>query len=118
MKKKRELRLTAADVKCLEQAKEFILNNLSRHFTIRTIASEAGINRYKLTYGFRILFGVSVDEFAKAEKMKKALELLRETDKSVKEIASICGYHKTSNFSTAFKKYFSIRPGYARSRKK
>jgi AraC-like DNA-binding protein len=48
-------------------------------------------------------------------RMKTGKFMLRYSDKSIKEIAMLCGYSKARNFSSAYKKYFGVRPGEDRS---
>jgi AraC-like DNA-binding protein len=110
MKKKTELRLTKEDKQRLEQLKEFISNNLSRHFTIVFLASEAGVNRYKLTYGFKKVFGCSIHQFIIEARMKNAKRLLTETDLPIKKIAQLNGYSDHNNFRYAFKNFYGYTP--------
>jgi len=117
MNKKEELRLSKADKECLLSVKEYILNNLSEHFTIHLLAAKAGINRYKLTYGFKKSFGSSLHQFIIESRMKNAKRLLIETDEPIKAIALLNGYSNHENFSYAFKKYFGYSPSELRKRK-
>ena len=43
-------------------------------------------------------------------RLKKAGEELRNTDRSVSEIAFNCGFRNLSNFNRHFKEYFGIVP--------
>ncbi|MEI9809095.1 MAG: helix-turn-helix domain-containing protein [Bacteroidota bacterium] len=43
--------------------------------------------------------------------MQAARSLLLETDKPLKEIASLTGYSTKQSFMNAFKKYFNDTPG-------
>ena len=47
-----------------------------------------------------------------------ARELLRDTDKSVMEVALECGFNNTSNFYRLYKKYVENHPGKARVKKR
>jgi AraC-like DNA-binding protein len=69
-----------------------------------------GLNRTKLQYGFKQVFGVSIYDFQLQKKMEKAKALLRKTEKSIKEIARLCDYKSTSSFSQAFKKATGVSP--------
>lgn len=103
-------RLTQRDRENLRQVKEFICENLSRNLSIDSIASQAGVNRYKLTYGFKEIFGESIHRFIVKERMGHAKHLLSETDMPIKKIAQLCGYSNHENFAHAFKNHFGITP--------
>lgn len=106
MMKNKILRLSNDDITCLLEAKEFISANPAYRHGIRQIAARAGINRYKLTYGFKQLFGSTVHQYIIRTRMENARRLLMQTEKPVKEIAKLNGYSNTENFNYAFKKYF------------
>ncbi len=55
--------------------------------------------------------GCSLGQHLGQLRMRRALELLRESDKSVKEIASLLGYAQPPNFVRAFKRTFGESPG-------
>ncbi|CZF82441.1 MULTISPECIES: helix-turn-helix transcriptional regulator [Grimontia] len=96
----------------LEAAKRYLLRDLSEPPTIAEIASLVGLNQCKLKRGFKILFNTSIYACFQQERMKKALELLRQSN--VTETAVTLGYSNVSHFSAAFKKQFSILPKDAR----
>jgi AraC-like DNA-binding protein len=110
MKKNKTVRLSEQDKKCLEDAGQFISANLSHHYTLQEISARAGINRYKLTYGFKQLFGSSIHQFLIKKRIAHAQILLQEGTKPLKEIAQLNGYKRVENFITAFKKYSGITP--------
>jgi AraC family transcriptional regulator len=45
------------------------------------------------------------------QRLIKAYELVNTTDKSLEEIAEMCGFSSQSHLSTAFKKEYGISPG-------
>jgi AraC-like DNA-binding protein len=103
--------LSPADTSSVLKAKEFILNDLSRHFTIQQISRQVHLNEFKLKAGFKQQFGTGIFECLLQARMQKAREFLIETDKPIKEIASLTGYDFLTSFITAFRKYFGYTPG-------
>ena len=98
------------DLECVLSAKDILCQEPSRSVTIEGLAIEVGLNRTKLQYGFKQVFGVSIYDFQLQKRMEKAKALLRKTQKSIKEIARHCGYKSTSSFSQAFKKATGVAP--------
>ena len=54
--------------------------------------------------------GKSIGEYVRTLRMEQALELLEESDMSVREIAMAIGYHGVSNFYHAFQQRFGSTP--------
>ncbi len=110
MRKEKNILLTERNKEALEHIKNLLLQNPAEKYTIDKLASEAGLNRHKLTYGFKQMTGYSIHQFLIKTRMENAIELLIKAEKPIKEIAGLNGYHNTQNFFTAFKKYFGLTP--------
>ena len=67
-----------------------------------------------LVYEFQRTYGMAVPEFVMHLRMKAAHEALLHTDQPLKRISYEIGYQHTSNFCTAFKRYFGRTPTEAR----
>ena len=102
--------LTSYDLDCIAHAHQLLCNNPSPKTTIETLAFEIGINRNKLNYGFKQVYGVTINEFQEQLRMEKAELLLSTTRKSVKAIASLTHYCTSSRFGVVFKKTYGITP--------
>lgn len=105
-----KLKLRESDRERLQSIHSLITKDSFIHYTIESLAYEAGINKTKLSYGFKQLFGMGVYEYQVYLKMEKAEGLLLETDKDVQMIASLTGYKTKSSFTIAFKKKHKIPP--------
>jgi AraC family transcriptional regulator, transcriptional activator of the genes for pyochelin and ferripyochelin receptors len=104
------MKLKEYDTECIKAAHAILANDSPRHITIEGLALEVGLNRNKLQFGFKKLYGHSIDEYRLKTRMRYASKLLRQTDKSVKEIARLTGYKNISSFSVAFKREFRQPP--------
>ena len=98
------------DLECIEEAKDMLVKNLRYHITIRNLAMEAGMSESKLKYVFKKVFGSGVFSYLQKARMERAMQLLEETDKSVKEIALITGYKRISSFIRSFRRTFNKSP--------
>lgn len=108
------LTLRPRDVAMFERARELILSNLADVPNIRELARTLGTNTSKLTLGFRVLYGVTLNQFALNARMEKALSLLSQQDLSMAEIAETVGYQHQSSFTQAFSRHFGFLPSKAR----
>ncbi len=105
-----------AYMQSIYEVRGIIEKNTSRHFTISELAQQVGLNETKLKAGFKQVFGTGLFQFMLQAKMQKAWVWVLETDKPVKEIASLTGYTSIQNFVTAFKRYFNATPGSLRKK--
>ncbi len=104
------------EVDSIQAARDMIRKNIRYHFVIREIAQKVGMNEFKLKNGFRELFGNGVYEYLRSERMQTARQLLADSGKSIKEIASMTGYRSVNSFIKAFKKMYGVTPGDFRKR--
>jgi AraC-like DNA-binding protein len=104
------------DVPAIELAKSIIENDPVNHLHIPILADRAGINEFKLKQGFRELFQTSPYQYRLQLCLKKAKQLLEETDDTIDQIASKVGFETYNGFSTAFKKAFHVAPTEYRNR--
>jgi AraC-like DNA-binding protein len=102
--------LSAADLKKVEAARDYILANMQHPLSISLLAHRVNIDDFKLTKGFKLCYGRTIHNYLMEERMKRACVLLRDTDMPVTRIANEIGYRKLSNFSDAFKKKFGYSP--------
>ncbi len=94
----------------IDHAKKYILKHLSESLTISSIASAIGTNDCYLKKGFKEHTGFTVFEFIQENRMAHAKLLLKNTEKSIREIALEVGYSSISSFSQAFKHYVGLSP--------
>jgi AraC-like DNA-binding protein len=104
------------DIPAIELAKSLIEKDPVTHIHIPMLADKAGINEFKLKLGFRELFQTSPYQYRLQLCLKKAKELLEETDDTIDQIAAQVGFDTYNGFSTAFKKAFRIAPTEYRNR--
>lgn len=98
------------EVEKINNAKEYILSNLSNPLTIPIIASSVGTNQCYLKKGFKEVYGKTIFEFVQENRMVKARHLIKHSHKKMNEIAEIVGYSSLSSFSQSYKNFFGINP--------
>jgi AraC-like DNA-binding protein len=86
-------------------------------FRITSLAREMEMNEMKLKIAFKELVGKNIFEFHIDQRMKEALRLLKYSDFSTKEIASMVGYEFVTNFIIRFRKHYGFPPSVARKKR-
>ncbi|MBW4552774.1 MAG: AraC family transcriptional regulator [Aphanocapsa sp. GSE-SYN-MK-11-07L] len=74
------------------------------------LAQQVGLSDRTLQKGFRALFGTTPFDYLTEQRMSWAAEQLRETNRTVAEIANLVGYANPAKFAAAFKRKFGITP--------
>ena len=106
--------LSQSDIRKLNTAREFILTDLSSTPSLEDISLAAGINLYKLKTGFKALFGQSVFNYLREERLILGYKEATKRSLSLTEIAYLTGFASISHFSDAFKKRYGIAPSQLR----
>lgn len=87
-----------------------LTEHLDRRFTITELSKQYLINASSLKAVFKSVYGAPVATHMKEYRMRQASKLLRETGKSIAEIAAQTGYENQSKFAGAFKDVFQMLP--------
>lgn len=81
-----------------------------RAWTIASMAREAAMSRTNFVQSFGELTGTTPFRFLAACRMDHAAELLRGSEVSVAETATLCGYQSQRAFRQAFSRAFGVAP--------
>lgn len=99
-----------SQVTAAKEAKKYLLAHLDEHITITELADMLGISPTSLKICFKGVYGDTINGYITNCKMQKAASLLKNTDKSVLEIAGIVGYNNGSKFAGAFRRVMNKSP--------
>jgi AraC-like DNA-binding protein len=108
--KKLPVRLLERDIARLRDAHEILTRQFSNPPSFPRLARQVGINRNKLAYGFKHIFGVTTTQFLQLQRMDRALELLKSGRYTVSQVSEEVGYHDPGGFAKLFKKHFGVLP--------
>lgn len=100
-------RINQSLVNSLEQ---YILNHLSQEISIDDLAFQTGLSKFYFLKEFKKFTGITPYQFILKLKLDRSKELLRETDKSVSEIAYELSFSDQSHFTRTFTKTFGYSP--------
>ena len=109
------VRLSERDIEAIRSARRCLLASSSAP-SLGALARQVGINRNKLAFGFKRLFGVTVGEFERVLRLDRARSLLQRQDLPIRHIATLVGYEDPGSFSKAFKLEYGMLPSEWRGR--
>ena len=92
------------------KAKEFIMSNIHRHFSVKEVADHLHLSRAYFRNVFYEKCGISPQEYILSNRIKRAKELIEMGLFSVSFIAYSVGYDDPLQFSKIFKKHMGISP--------
>ena len=83
---------------------------MEQRITIEELSRQYLINPTTLKNAFKSVYGTSLAAHIKEHRMEQAAKMLKETNKSIADIARTVGYDSQSKFTVAFKTYFKVLP--------
>ncbi len=87
------------------QAQQILSSNLSAQFTIEQLAKKLHLSSRHLARLFKEHTGETMHTYREKVRLKLAEKLLKHSEKSIKEIAVICGYAQTRQFLRLWRKH-------------
>lgn len=97
--------------KFIKDFKQIMLNHMDDPtFNVDLLSSELGVSRAQLFRKVKSYIGIAPVEFMQQLRMKKAQQLLQETDLSVQQVAYSVGIQSPSYFTQQYKKMFGVLP--------
>lgn len=102
--------LSADERHRIERARERLVADIAQPPSIAALAAEAGLTTRALNAGFRAVYGGSVYEVLRDERLEHARIAIELGGLTLKEIASRIGYNHVSNFTSAFTRRYGSPP--------
>ena len=102
--------LSLGDARRLLEARRMIDEEWAEKLTLGQIARRCGLNRTKLSRGFRELYHCSVSEALADRRLLEARRQLLSTDLPIGVIGYRSGYSNNASFTRAFGRRFGVPP--------
>jgi len=102
--------LSFEDTRRVIAARRMIDERWGEKLTLDKIARACGLNRAKLTRGFRDMFNCSIAEAIAEQRLNQAKRMLLTTDLPVSSIGYENGYLNNASFARAFGRRFGLSP--------
>lgn len=100
----------------IEPALRHIRDNYSTPITLEKLASLCGVSKHYFCRVFRAVTEKTAMEYLRDYRITVADTLLDNTDKSISEIAELCGFEGANYFCRSYKAVWGMPPGKKRSR--
>lgn len=99
----------------LQGATNIVLAHLeNEHFGVSELARELGMSRSNLHRKIHTITGKSASQFIREVRLNEALELLKDSELTVSEVAFRVGFGSATYFSKCFHDQFGFPPGEAK----
>lgn len=90
--------------------KTYVKNNISKKITLSDISWNLHCSTVTLTEHFKAEYGMTIMDYVLKKRMERAERLLLNSELSVREVASECGFSDDEYFSRCFKKTYGKSP--------
>lgn len=105
------------DTQRIVAARRMIDEHWREKLTLDAIARACGLNRTKLTRGFRSMFACSVSDAIAERRLGGARQMLLATDLPIASVGYRCGYLNNASFARAFARRFGAAPSQLRAQR-
>jgi AraC family transcriptional regulator len=101
----------------LRQITDWMSQHMADEFSLERLATQIGLSRFHFTRLFKAATGASPLQYHLNLRINAASQLLRETKKSITEIALEVGYNNPSHFAELFHRETGLTPSEYRRRR-
>lgn len=99
----------------VSRLKQYILQNLGKKLDIPDLCNHLDISRTKLYEIASSGLGMGIASYIKQQRLEKAKQLLKDSELTIADIATMVGFEDYNYFSRVFKKMYGISPRHCRS---
>ncbi|EPR21314.1 AraC family transcriptional regulator [Agrobacterium sp. TS43] len=94
----------------VDRARMILMERCGQPLSVEQLAEELGVSYPYFRRLFREQTGMSAKQYQMTVRIQRASDLLMNTDKSIKEIAGLLGFHSAFHFSTQFHQLVGYTP--------
>jgi AraC family transcriptional regulator len=89
---------------------DYINEHLDRDIKLKDLAQLLGISQFHFSHLFKQAIGVSPYQYLIQQRIERAKQLLKQTDRSIMDISLECGFNSHSHLSKQFRQFTGITP--------
>jgi AraC family transcriptional regulator len=94
----------------ISEVQIFLAQNLAQDVDLNAIAAHASLSPYYFTRQFTAMVGMPPYRYLISLRIKRAAELLVESDLTITQILHRVGFHSPSHFTTTFRRHMGMSP--------
>ena len=106
----RKAHFQKSTVEIINRLHQFIVKNSERYYTYQQLASLFNIKPTTMKNCYKSVYGITIYETIRDARLKKSIDMLKNTPCSITDIALEIGYSSHAKFSEVFKKVYHISP--------
>jgi AraC family transcriptional regulator len=89
---------------------DYIHEHLDRDIKLADLANQLAISQFHFSYLFKQSLGITPYQYLLQQRIERAKQLLKEGDRSIMDIALLCGFNSHSHLSKQFRQLTGITP--------
>lgn len=94
----------------LKRVVDYVDARLARRITLADMAASTGLTRMHFAAQFRLATGIRPHEYVLRRRIERAQELLRQSDRTLVDVALSVGFQTQAHFTTVFKRFAGQTP--------
>ena len=94
----------------IKKVAQYVQDNLEQDLSLDVVAQKVNMSSFYLSKLFKEETGETFINYVTDRRLEKSCKLLKETEKSVKEITADVGYNDQNYFSKLFKNKYGLSP--------
>ncbi len=92
------------------QVLDYINDYLHQDIKLTDLAALLDMSQYHFSYLFKQATGISPYQYLLQQRIERAKQLLKQSDRSIADIASTCGFNSHSHLSKQFRQLTGTTP--------
>ena len=92
------------------QILEYINEHLNQDIKLADLAELLGMSQFHFSHQFKQSIGIAPYQYLLQQRVERAKQLLKQTDRSIMEIAFLCGFNSHSHLSKQFRQFTGMTP--------
>ena len=102
--------LTQRELHIIDELSDFIINYPEMQHSIKSLCDKGGISSAKLQEGFKLMHDLTVSNYIRNIRLKKAEHMIRTSDLNISEVVYSIGLTSRSYFCKIFKAKYKCSP--------
>ncbi|MBD3882421.1 helix-turn-helix transcriptional regulator [Phormidium tenue FACHB-886] len=94
----------------LAQVLEYINEHLDQDIKLADLAQLLGMSQFHFSHLFKQSIGIAPYQYLLQQRIERAKHLLKQTDRSIMDIAFLCGFNSHSHLSKQFRQLTGVTP--------